>query len=1033
MCALVYQIAWFREFRMVFGASTAATAAVLAIFIGGLGAGSLVLGPRVDRHPRPVKFYGQLELLIACFAAVTPVLLFVVRRLYIAAGGTERLGMAGGTVVRLVLSAIVLAAPTFLMGGTLPAAARGVEADDDLGRRRTGLLYGVNTLGAVVGCVVSTFVLLEAFGTRATLWLACAVNVAIALVAQRIGGRAAPVDAADASGHGAPAANADGGGARLTTLFSLAAACIVGFAFFLMEMVWYRMLGPILGGTVFTFGLILAVALLGIGLGGAFYSFFGANRRATMSGFASTCLVEALLVAVPYALGDRVAVWTLLLRPFGVLGFSGLLLGWTAITLLVVLPAAFVAGVQFPLLIALLGAGRRNVGRQIGLAYAFNTLGAIVGSLAGGFGLLPLLSAPGCWRLVVAVLVALGVSAAALAMRAEKRWVPALGLAVLGAAALLALRAKGPTAVWRHSPIGVGRVEAESTSSPTALRAWMNDERRAVKWEADGVESTVALSNSEGWAFVVNGKIDGSARGDAATQVMGGLVGGILHPKPESALVIGLGTGSTAGWLGSIPGMRHVQVIEFEPVVRTVARACKSVNRDVMDNPKVEIATGDAREFLLTTKQTFDIIFSEPSNPYRAGIASLFTREYYEAALDRLGENGLFLQWVQAYNVDGQAVRTIYATLASVFPEVETWELAVNDLLLVASRKPVRHDTDDLRARIAEEPFQSALGAAWRSVDLEGFLSHHVARPLLAKKVAEAERGRLNTDDRTLVEFGFARTAADNVALSGSDIRKLARALEAHRPEGIDGVDWKRVDELWSSFEVTEEEGEDPPDDFDKDQKARITAQASFLAGDPSKALGWWQSQRRDPKSPTELAVVAESFASAGDDRARTYIEKLRGYQPTEAEAIYARLLARKGKNSEAAAALETAFERHRHDVWPWVVITRHAFTTADEVAAADATLADRVYRAIAAPLPVYLLEGTRLATLLKIAMRTKLAVPCAETLRPFEPHVPWRKDVLEWRKSCYEAPGRAGSSARAELAELLAETPTPFESGLTF
>ncbi len=313
-------------------------------------------------------------------------------------------------------------------------------------------------------------------------------------------------------------------------------------------------------------------------------------------------------------------------------------------------------------------------------------------------------------------------------------------------------------------------------------------------------------------------------------------------------------------------------------------------------------------------------------------------------------------------------------------------------------------------------------------------MSHYVARPSLATKVAKAEQGRLNTDDRTLVEFGFARTAADNAALSGADIRKLARALDAHRPEGLEAeIDWKRVDELWSGFEVTEEESEDPPDDFDKDQKARVTAQISYLAGDPSKALGWWQSQRQDPKSPTELSVVADSYASAGDDRARTYIEKLRAYEPTEAQAIYARMLVRQGKPIEAAAAIEATFERHRHDVWPWTVITKHAFTTADEVAAADSNLADRVYRALATPLPVYLLEGERLATMLKIAMRTKLATPCAETLHLFEPHVPWRKDVLEWRKKCYESPlDPAAPLAGTELAELLSESPAPFESGLS-
>ncbi|MET0595445.1 MAG: spermidine synthase, partial [Polyangiaceae bacterium] len=620
MCALVYQIAWFREFRMIFGASTAATAAVLAIFTGGLGIGGIVLGARVDRHPRPIRLYGQLELLIAAFAATTPGLLRVARYVYIALGGTIELGLLHGTALRLALTALVLAAPTFLMGGTLPAAARGIEADDDLGRRSTGLLYGINTLGAVAGCSVSTFYLLETFGTRATLWIACAVNLVVGLVAMWIGSR----DTADLGSlqkvlepnPETPVIRAAEAGERPPSWFTLLAAGISGFAFFLMELVWYRMLGPILGGTVFTFGLILAVALLGIGIGAALYAAFGRDRRATLTAFAATCLLEALFLAIPYALGDRIAVLALLQRSLGVFGFPGMLIGWTAVTLLVVFPAAIVAGVQFPLLIALLGAGREHVGRQIGLAYAVNTFGAIVGSLSGGFGLLPMLTAPGCWRAVVWTLMGLGIGALLLSfVTREKsgRWLPMLAG---GLGALLMVRAVGPTAVWRHSPIGVGRVESEVTSSASAMRAWMNSERRAVRWEADGVESSVALSNSEGWAFVVNGKIDGSARGDAATQVMGGLVGGILHPNPKRALVIGLGTGSTAGWLGSIPSIERVDVVELEPVIRSVAGACRSVNRDVLQNPKVHITIGDAREVLLTTRQSYDIIFSEPSNPY---------------------------------------------------------------------------------------------------------------------------------------------------------------------------------------------------------------------------------------------------------------------------------------------------------------------------------------------------------------------------------------------------------------------------------
>ena len=224
-----------------------------------------------------------------------------------------------------------------------------------------GLLYGVNTLGAVAGCSIATFFMLERYGTRMTLWIACVIESPGR--ARRPTNRPARVAVAAPMRATARLRATDAGAiAPAPEWFSLAAAGIVGFAFFLMEMVWYRMLGPILGGTVFTFGLILAVALLGIGLGGACYASFGKSRRATLLGFAATCLFEALLMAVPYALGDHIAVWTLLLRSFGVFGFSGLLFGWTIITLIVVLPAAFVAGIQFPLLIALLG--RRSRARR---------------------------------------------------------------------------------------------------------------------------------------------------------------------------------------------------------------------------------------------------------------------------------------------------------------------------------------------------------------------------------------------------------------------------------------------------------------------------------------------------------------------------------------------------------------------------------------------------------------------------------------------------------------------------------------------
>jgi len=185
-CALVYQVSWLREFRLIFGASTLASAAVLAIFIGGLGIGGLLLGPRADRHPRPLLFYATLESIVAVMAALSPLLLAVARTIYLASGGSSRLGIAAATAERLVLSVIVLAVPTIAMGGTLPAAARAVTRSADTRRQDLATLYALNTLGAVAGCLVATFFLLEIYGTRATIWLAAALNILVAVVARAV-------------------------------------------------------------------------------------------------------------------------------------------------------------------------------------------------------------------------------------------------------------------------------------------------------------------------------------------------------------------------------------------------------------------------------------------------------------------------------------------------------------------------------------------------------------------------------------------------------------------------------------------------------------------------------------------------------------------------------------------------------------------------------------------------------------------------------------------------------------------------------
>ena len=1001
-CSLVYQTAWQRELRLIFGASTAASAAVLAIFMGGLGLGGALLGGRVDREKRPLAFYANLELLISLSAALTPLLVLLARAVYTSLGGSVSMGLGLGSVVRLVLSALVLAVPTLLMGGTLPAVARAAETADDVRRRAVAVLYGVNTLGAVAGAAASTFLLFEVFGTRSTLWLAALLNVLVALVARTVA-RGLPdqeeaVAATPDAGESTPAT------ALPPRRFVLGAAALVGFAFFLMEMVWYRMLGPLLGGSTFTFGLILVVALAGIGLGGAAYATWGQQRPATLRGFAMTCLLEALLLAVPLALGDRVAVLASLVRPLSIFGFGGLVLSWAVIATLVVLPAAFVSGVQFPLLLALLGRGGQDVGRQVGLAYAWNTVGSIVGSLAGGFGLLPLLSAPGVWRLVGAVLVGLGLVAVVLSLRHEPpapvRLVPPLAAAVLAA---LMLTAVGPTAAWRHSSIGAGRSKLEASSS-NALRDWLSGQRRWLSWETDGVESSVGVLGAYGLSFMVNGKSDGNSIGDSGTQVMGGLVGALAHPHPRRALVVGLGTGSTAGWLGAVPEMERVDVVEIEPAILRFARQCDDVNERVLDNPKVKVHLDDAREVLLASKESYDIIFSEPSNPYRAGISSLFSREFYQAVKKRLGPGGIFLQWLQTYEVDSRTVRSVYATLASEFGAVETWRTQGGDLILMATEMPLRHDLERMKARVSQEPYRRALPWVWGTNELEGVLAHFIAGPAVSRALAEGQEALLNTDDLSYVEFAFARSVGHKqTGFSYSLLRRSAWERQAERPEVARGTaDWQRVEELRVMG------GEAPLIGSESGLNAaaltgRQAFNAALEASNVTEALRLWREGGWRPRGPSELIAVGTVLAYAGDEAAlQPLLEELRGMKPFDAEVLLARLRFQQGRLPEAAESLERAFTGLRQAPWHNRALFQDTLSVVIELAQKDEALGVRMWTALAKPFSNNVGEGLRLNARLALGTRLESGKRCAEALADFEPHVPWNQHFLEVRSRCY-------------------------------
>jgi spermidine synthase len=1008
-CSLVYQSAWLREFRLIFGASTLASAAVTAIFMGGLGAGSWLGGRWVSRRRGPLRLYGNLELLVAASSALTPLVVIGVRAIYVGLGGSLVLGEVGASVLRLLLSAVLLAVPTLAMGATLPAVVTAVVNGGAEERRSVGWLYGANTLGAVGGTLLATFVLLELWGVRQTLWTAAVVNAGVALVARALS-RTWPGEQAKPKAEARAKAPGSARGQRVL----VGAAAVVGLVFFLMEMVWYRLLGPVLGGSTFTFGVILALALLGIAVGGALYSLLAPEGGGSPAVLTLTCLLEAFFLALPFVFADDLAVLAALLRSLSTLGLAGLASGWVVVAGAVILPAAVVAGYQFPLLISLLRRRSPGIGSAVGLGYAANTAGSIAGALLGGFGLLRLLSAPGAWRLTVLLLAVLAIVVLLFAdeRRVILRW---RGVALSSAVAVclsLMMLANGPSAVWRHSGIGAGRADVLKKSA-TELERWKLERRSQLLWEVDGVESSVALTTPDELTFVVNGKDDGSAVTDSGTQVMGGLLGAIPHPSLRRALVIGLGTGSTAGWLAAIPEVERVDVIEIEPAIVEVARRAAPVNQNVLANPKIHLIFGDAREVLLASSKKYDLIFSEPSNPYRVGVASLFSEEFYSAVRARLRPDGVFLQWVQAYEIFPETLRCAMATLGSVFHEVETWQTLSADLVFAASERPRVYDVAQLRARASAEPFRSALRKAWHVEDAEGFLSYFVAAPTLVRAVAAEEQGRINTDNHPILEFGFARSVGRSRAPTIQDLRSSARAIHADRPALVGDVDWDRVDQIRMELQsVWDEPLEMPPGASEATVRLHRLLLA-HRARNYADALRELQPLLARLRGPIQVPLAAEVLAYTHGPEADEVNRKLAEYQPMVSRVLSARSTFERGDTTTAADAVEDILrELHTGDPWEIQGALVFAGPLAIQVARREPSRVPRLVQALDQPLPVYRLESVRRQVLLALA-EIDLG-SCMPAFAPFEPYPIWEAKPLALRVRCYQ---QAGSPllARAE------------------
>jgi spermidine synthase len=651
--ALAYEVLWARSVSRTLGADAAGAALVLALFMGGLGLGAWLAAQPAARSTRPRGTFAALELAIAIWAALSPFAL-------------ERMGVEGSLTVRAMRVALVLLPPTLAMGATFPFMGRLAIGARSSAAGETAGFYGANTLGACAGALLAPLVLLPLFGLTYGLSAAAVLDVAAAALAMSlvVPGREVRTRAP---------------GSGILPVRLAAATALLGAASLALEVLFTRLLVNVTGATIYAFAIVLAVFLLGIGLGSR-----GSRKALQQSSNPALELARCAAWAPALALGGLLVLrWQLGERDlFGVLANrqpSGantwrLWLFNVIVAAVALLPMTFAFGRALPATVAAALRARPLADPEalLGSVYLANTLGALAGSLAGGFALL-------AWtgpRLGVVIALAPCLLAALLVPSVPRR------AAWWGAAVALAL-----------GSFALRRPPATSGNAQLALYVGRN--------ATVGVEETVEGDGARVRSLRVNGKVEATtAPVDMRLQRLLGHIPGLLHGNVRSALVIGLGTGMTAGSLRDLPTLEQLTIFEIEAVVPRAARAFGEWNGHLLDDPRVRVELADGRLALARSSARFDLITADPLHPATRGSSDLFSLEHFQSMAAHLAPGGVASQWLPLYELSTLDVRTVIATWVAAFPYTSAW-LTAYDLALVGSNEPLHGSLDALPPTVA--------------------------------------------------------------------------------------------------------------------------------------------------------------------------------------------------------------------------------------------------------------------------------------------------------------------------------------------
>jgi len=690
--ALIYEIVWYQLLQLAIGSTAVSLGVLLATFMGGLCVGSIGL-PRLGfarRHP--LRVYAVLEVGIALCGILVLFGLPYIDLVYVA--GAEH-GMPG-MLLRGLICAVCLLPPTVLMGASLPAIVRWVESTPR-GVSWWGLLYGGNTVGAVFGCLLAGFYLLRIYNTATATYVAVAINLVVAAVsyalAKRVPAQAQPLP----DGRGSESRVEIGTQWPVYVTIGLSGACALG-----AEVVWTRLMGMMLGSTVYVFSIILAVFLIGLALGSGGGSWLVRAVRGAAGARLALGWCQVLLTLgiawTAYMIADSLPYWPinplLTISPWHIFQLDMVRCLWA------ILPPAILWGASFPLALGAVASPGEDPGRLVGGIYAANTLGAIVGALGVSLALIPWIGTRNSQRvlLVVSALSALLV----LAPHARR------------------LRSKALAAGLAVSMLVAGFLAWKVDAVPGELIAYgrrmaISAGKAKILYTAEGRNSSVAISQWNDGAIEVdvNGHVEATTEPyDMKLQRTVGHLPALLHPHPQSVLGIGFGAGVSAGTFTTYPSIHSITVCEIEPIIPPIStRYFARQDYDVLHNPRTRIVYDDARHFVLTTPEKFDIIASDPLDVFVKGTAALYSKEYFEAVKRHLNPGGLFTLYVPLYESDVRTVKSELATFMEAFPYGTVWANTVSgqgyDMVFLGQAGPLKINLDEIDQRLNSPDYRA--------------------------------------------------------------------------------------------------------------------------------------------------------------------------------------------------------------------------------------------------------------------------------------------------------------------------------------